>query len=148
MRKMRVYLDNCCYNRPFDDQRQLRISLETQAKLFIQSLIVKGEIELLWSYMLELENSKNPSENKRMSIAGFSSHAVDYIGRSDSVSVIAGKFVQKGLKTSDALHVACAVEGKADFFITTDDKILKFKSHIQIIDPIALIKSFDHWRSE
>ena len=24
---MRVYLDNCCYNRPFDDQAQLRVRL-------------------------------------------------------------------------------------------------------------------------
>jgi hypothetical protein len=27
MRKTRVYLDNCAYNRPFDDQSQIRISL-------------------------------------------------------------------------------------------------------------------------
>ena len=30
---MRIYLDNCCYNRPFDEQTQLRIRLETEAKL-------------------------------------------------------------------------------------------------------------------
>ena len=30
---MRVYLDNCCYNRPFDEQSQLRIRLETEAKM-------------------------------------------------------------------------------------------------------------------
>ena len=30
---MRVYLDNCCYNRPFDDQGQLKVLLETLAKL-------------------------------------------------------------------------------------------------------------------
>ncbi len=30
---MRVYLDNCCYNRPFDDQRILTTALETFAKL-------------------------------------------------------------------------------------------------------------------
>lgn len=34
--RMRVYLDNCCYNRPFDDQRQVRVRLETEAKLRIQ----------------------------------------------------------------------------------------------------------------
>ena len=34
---MRVYLDNCCYNRPFDPQEQLRIRLETEAKLEVQS---------------------------------------------------------------------------------------------------------------
>ena len=34
---MRVYRDNCCYNRPFDPQEQLRIRLETEAKLEVQS---------------------------------------------------------------------------------------------------------------
>lgn len=36
---MRIYLDNRCYNRPYDDQSQLRISLEAQAKLHIQEMI-------------------------------------------------------------------------------------------------------------
>ena len=45
MDKIKVYLDNCSYNRPFDDQKQLRISLETQAKLYIQSLIVNVTIQ-------------------------------------------------------------------------------------------------------
>ena len=26
---MKVYLDNCCYNRPYDDQNSLSVSLET-----------------------------------------------------------------------------------------------------------------------
>ena len=43
---MRVYLDNCCYNRPYDDQTQLRISLESQAKLYVQELIKDGKLEL------------------------------------------------------------------------------------------------------
>ena len=33
---MKIYLDNCCFNRPYDDQTQIRISLETQAKLYVQ----------------------------------------------------------------------------------------------------------------
>ena len=144
MRKIRVYLDNCCLNRPFDDQSQLRISLETQAKLFIQSLIEKGNVEMLWSYMLELENRKNPYENKRLSIAGFSFHAVDCVKRSDSVSTMADQFTAKGLRTVDALHLACAIEGNADFFMTTDDKLLKFQSSIQIVDPITFIKVYNH----
>ena len=45
MLRMRVYLDNCCYNRPFDDQGQMRVRLETEAKLRIQSLMRTGEIE-------------------------------------------------------------------------------------------------------
>ena len=48
----RVYLDNCCYNRPYDDQTQLRISLESQAKLHVQELIREDRLELASSYML------------------------------------------------------------------------------------------------
>ena len=61
---MRVYLDNCCYNRPYDNQSQLRISLESQAKLHVQGMIRDGEIQLASSYMLIYENSKNRSETK------------------------------------------------------------------------------------
>ena len=42
---MRVYLDNCCYNRPFDDQDQLKVRLETEAKLRIQFLMRTGVLE-------------------------------------------------------------------------------------------------------
>ena len=62
---MRIYLDNCCYNRPYDDQMQLRISLETQAKLFVQDLIRNNQIELAASYMLMYENEQNPYEMKK-----------------------------------------------------------------------------------
>lgn len=43
---MRIYLDNCCFNRPFDNQSQLRVRLETEAKLWIQERVAAGEIEL------------------------------------------------------------------------------------------------------
>ena len=45
---MRVYLDNCCYNRPFDDQTQVKVLIETLAKLNIQSLPNKSAM-LKWS---------------------------------------------------------------------------------------------------
>ena len=39
-------MDNCCFNRPFDDQSNIRIRLETEAKLYIQEKIINKEIEL------------------------------------------------------------------------------------------------------
>ena len=56
----RLYLDNCCFNRPFDNQEQVKIRLETEAKLFIQQEILAGKYELVWSYILEYENELNP----------------------------------------------------------------------------------------
>ena len=62
---MRLYLDNCCYNRPYDDQSQIRVSLESQAKLHIQDEIKKGKYELASSYMLTYVNSRNQVESKK-----------------------------------------------------------------------------------
>lgn len=52
---LKVYLDNCVFNRPFDDQSQIRIRLETEAKFYIQTLIKQDQIALVWSYIIELE---------------------------------------------------------------------------------------------
>jgi hypothetical protein len=45
---MKVYLDNCSYNRPFDDQSPFVVRFETDAKLQIQELVKNGELELVW----------------------------------------------------------------------------------------------------
>ncbi len=37
----RLYLDNCCFNRPYDDQTHLLVQLETEAKLFVQHAILE-----------------------------------------------------------------------------------------------------------
>ena len=56
---MRVYLDNCCYNRPFDDQTQLKVLLESLAKLAIQQKMREGELEYVWSTVLDFEIGKS-----------------------------------------------------------------------------------------
>ncbi len=69
---MRIYLDNCCFNRPYDNQTYEIIRLETEAKIFVQNCIKNNEIELVWSFILDFENSANPYKqtkkriNKRM----------------------------------------------------------------------------------
>ena len=42
---MKIYLDNCCFNRPFDDQNQLKVRLEAEAKLYVQTKIIDKEID-------------------------------------------------------------------------------------------------------
>jgi len=44
--KTRFYLDNCCFNRPYDDQNNLNIRLEAEAKLFIQNEILEKIMSL------------------------------------------------------------------------------------------------------
>ena len=68
---MRIYLDNCCYNRPYDSQDSFKVSLETRAKLHIQKAVKENKFELVSSYMLEYENSENRDEMKRKRIKDF-----------------------------------------------------------------------------
>ncbi|MGN0551996.1 MAG: type II toxin-antitoxin system VapC family toxin [Oscillospiraceae bacterium] len=142
MGNVKVYLDTCCYNRPYDDQTQLRINLEAQAKLFIQKQIVDGKLDLIYSFISVYENSQNPFAIRKNAIFDFFSNAVIYIDESN-VEVIkqrAGEIMKTGIKTKDALHVSCAIEGKADYFVTTDIRLLKYSSdEVKIINPIDLI---------
>lgn len=142
MDRIKVYLDTCCYNRPYDDQTQLRINLEAQAKLFIQKQIVDGKIDLIYSFISVYENSQNPYSIRKNAIADFFSNASIYINE-DNVEVVkrrAAEIMKTGIKTKDALHVSCAVEGKADYFVTTDIRLLKYSSdEVKIINPIDLI---------
>lgn len=140
---MRIYLDNCCFNRPFDDQRHLRIRLEAEAKLGIQEAVRDGELQLVWSYVLDFENSNNPFVDRRERTRAWrTSAAVDCV-ESPAVKAAAGSFAQVGLRHIDALHVACAVDAGCAYFITTDDQVLEKAdriSEIKIVDPIEFIK--------
>ena len=68
---MKIYLDMCCYNRPYDEQSQLKVAMETQSKLHIQNLIKEKQLELISSYMLRYECSNNPFEMRRNTIFDF-----------------------------------------------------------------------------
>jgi predicted nucleic acid-binding protein len=141
---MRIYLDNCCYNRPFDDQNQMKIHLETIAKLYIQSEIRKGVYELVWSYMLDYENNENPYEEKQEAIQIWETIA-KFICKSSIDILQKGKIIELlGIMPKDALHIACAVQTNCRYFITTDIKLLKKKvDGIKIITPIDFIREME-----
>lgn len=140
---MKLYLDNCCFNRPFDDQSQLRIRLETEAKLRIQEDVRGGTYELVWSYILDYENRKNPFPERREQIGKWRDYSVADIEEDEGVLRIAAAVNNKGIKKIDSLHIGCAVKAGADCFLTTDDAVLKIASlieDIRITDPIGFIK--------
>ena len=140
---MRVYLDVCSLNRPFDDQSQLRIRLEAEAKLRIQEEIRARKIELVWSYILDYENSKNPYQERKVRISGWRDYAKVEVQESTELLATASRLHKEGLPKIDALHIACAVAAKCEYFITTDDRILKCKPQvtaINIVDPILFVK--------
>jgi len=138
----KLYLDNCCYNRPFDNQSHIGIRLETEAKLYIQSGIREKRYSLVWSYMLDFENDENPYEEKRNAISPWERIAEEYCPSSNSILLIGRKIIEQyGIKPKDALHIACALDCSCDYFITTDKKLLnKTIPSIKIVNPIEFIR--------
>lgn len=138
---MRIYLDNCCYNRPFDDQTQMKIQLETQAKLYVQAKIREGAYDLVWSYILDYENGKNPYEEKRLAIAPWKNIAAFSVSEeTEEILTFAESLTAKGIKTYDALHISCAVAAKCKYYLTTDKKLLNTPlSEIRIVNPIIFV---------
>jgi predicted nucleic acid-binding protein len=139
--KYRIYLDNCCFNRPYDDQAHPVIQLESEAKLFIQKRILQGAFELVWSFILEYENSANPYVNRKKAIASWRKVACENITVSDEIYELAGQMTATGIKKKDALHIACAVQAKCDYFLTTDKRLLKSRiKNITILNPLGFIR--------
>ncbi|MGE0082780.1 MAG: hypothetical protein AB7S75_00015 [Desulfococcaceae bacterium] len=139
---MRVYLDNCCFNRPFDDQSLLSIRLETEAKMGIQEKIKSGHFSLGWSYILDFENNANPFPEKRVEIQKWKQLADSFTNETEDILLKMNELKTIGLKPLDALHVACAVSLQCQYFLTVDKGILKKTaecSEIKITNPVNFI---------
>ena len=142
---MKIYLDNCCFNRQFDDQSQLRIKMETEAITGIQEYILKNKLKLVWSYMLDYENYMNPFEERKISIEQWQKLAEIDVEENAVIKHNANKYAGIGLKTKDSIHIVCAVYANCNYFFTTDDKVLNkaaFVKEIAICNPIDFIKEF------
>jgi len=139
---MKIYLDNCCFNRPFDQQHIITTRLETEAKLYVQNQIKEGSLELVWSYILDFENSRNPFPFKQQAIAAWQKLAIIDIDETNEIIEQAEILSWKGLKSQDALHLACAMAGNCEYFLTTDKGILRKTQdlpNIRVVNPITFL---------
>ena len=120
-----------------------RIRLESEAKLKIQEEIRAGKFQLAWSYILDYENNKNPFRERKIRINGWKKYAAQSIEASADLLEKANSLNRIGLQKIDSLHIACAFLSECEYFLTTDDKILKRANKISdiiVTDPIVFIK--------
>ena len=139
---MRVYLDNCCYNRPFDEQTQLCVRLETVTKLAVQLLMATRVVEYAWSKVLDYEISFNPFPKRRMSILWWKDGVAEYVETTEEIIRRGEVIEQLGIKPKDALHLASAEKANCDMFLTTDKGILKkvpMLGRMKVVNPMQFI---------
>jgi len=122
---MKVYFDACCLNRPFDDQSQPRVRLETEAISLILEKLTQGEWEWVGSEILLYEVGQNPDLENRQRALAFASLAQQVVEITEKILRRAEELEETGFDPYDAIHLSSAELGKADVFLTTDDQILK-----------------------
>ena len=145
--KTRLYLDNCSFNRPYDDLTLFKNYLEAEAKMFIQREIQLGIFELAWSFIMDYEVSRNPFSDRKKQISKWKDFAVVHVVKSENVMAMADSFMRQGIKSHDALHLACATKAGCACFITTDGKILKTPiESIRVTNPIDFIRNMEAWQ--
>jgi predicted nucleic acid-binding protein len=122
---LRVYLDACCLNRLTDDQSQARIRDEAEAVEAIFRMVRTERATWISSTVLEIEINRNPNADRRHDVAMLLALANEVVVP-QSGSAERAAFLQKlGFDAFDALHLACAEEGRADVFLTTDDDLIR-----------------------
>ncbi len=120
-----IYLDVCCLNRPFDDQSQPRIRLESEAILLILGRLALGEWSWIGSEAILREVDRTPDSERRHQVSTLVGAMGTIIEVNEAALARAGQLTPLGFKALDALHVACAEIGSADVFLTTDDRLVR-----------------------
>lgn len=122
---MRIYLDVCCLNRPFDDQSQERIRLESEAVKLVLDLVAKDLHAWISSEAVEYEVSRHPNEEQRTNVQVLVAQASERLSLDTQAATRAAQLQSAGIPPMDAVHLAVAERHGCDVFLTTDDTLLR-----------------------
>ena len=142
MNKFRIYMDCCCFSRPFDDLSQEKVRLESEAVLSIIRICELGQWEFFKSDMLFDEISEMGDYFKREKILSLYSSSTLEVEITDEI-IIRAKELQSNynIGTFDAIHLASAEYGNADVLLTTDKKFmnraLQSDTKIRVLNPFT-----------
>ena len=141
---LKLYLDNCCYNRPFDDLRQEKNNLEAQAIKLIIRKYWKDEFEIYTSDALVIEMNNIKDQIKKAKVLEvYNKLNLINIPFSNNIIKRASELRQYNIKNMDSLHIAYAESSNIDYFITTDKLLINASSranlNVKVINPISFI---------
>ncbi len=122
---MTIYLDVCCLNRPFDDQSQNRVRLEAEAVLSILEMAGSGKLDLAGSDIIDEELSQMPDGERCGKVELLIGVAIKHVPLNAAIERRATELQKWNITPLDALHLASAEAARVDYFLTTDDYLLR-----------------------
>lgn len=123
-----VYLDVCCLNRPFDDQAQARIHLESEAVLLILERLHSKTWDWVSSDVVDMEIKQTPDPERRQRVQLIAGQAHHIVRLDANIRRRANELAELGFSTYDALHIASSESANSDVLLTTDDQLLRLAS--------------------
>lgn len=138
---MKVYFDNCCYNRPFDDQTQERIHLESEAILAVLQRGQAGTYKIMGSDVLKLEVERMHDMGKKQRVQALYKVADMHVRYTEELKERSKEIMaQSKIRAFDSLHIAAAEAGGADVMLTTDDRLERMAGRlelkVQVMNPL------------
>ncbi len=137
---MKIYLDNCCYNRILDDRSNSQIYYERNSVMLILELVEKAVIELAGSEMLMKEMEDINDGYKRSVLQMMYSLCSEEVKVNSAILDRAEEIRHcSNIRYKDSIHLACAETAKADVLLTTDKKFInngnRIKTYTRIMNP-------------
>jgi hypothetical protein len=142
---MRLYLDVCCLNRPYDDQQIDRNRLEAEAVIAILGRIRQGRHILISSAVIDREVSACSDLEKAELVRENLAMAREHVEVTDKELRRWRDLVESGFRELDALHLACAESARCELLMTTDDKLVKRAAvyaallRVNVINPLRFV---------
>jgi predicted nucleic acid-binding protein len=145
---VKIYLDLCAIQRPLDTSNQIRIILESEAVLGIIAFSEIGQVELLSSEALLYEGEQSSLPVRKEHTLAVLAKAKNVLNVSEKEKIRAAEIMKVGVKPLDALHIALAESGNADYFCTCDDKLSRNAKKVKdlavkIVNPVDLVQEIE-----
>jgi predicted nucleic acid-binding protein len=145
---VKIYLDLCAIQRPLDTANQVRIALEAEAVPGIIRFSDSAQVELLSSEALLYEGEQSGLPIRREHTRAVLAKAKSIVNVSETETTRAANLVTFGIKPIDALNLALAESGKADYFCTCDDRLLQHSKRVpdlmvKVANPVELVQEIE-----
>lgn len=145
---MKIYFDLCAIQRPLDTSNRVRLVLESEAVIGLIAYCDSGQAEILSSEALFYEGEQSSLSVRKEHTFAVLAKASQVIEVTETEKKRAKELLEYGIQPLDALHLALAETGKADYFCTCDDRLLRNAKKIpdlsvKVINPVDLVQEID-----
>lgn len=143
MKKFKLYLDACCFLRPFDDHSQDVVRLEAEAVEAILNRCMENNLLLISSEMIHYELNEDKDLDRKAAAFALEEKNVELVELDDDIQARANELVKLSIGNKDAVHLACAEKAGVDYFLTTDYPLLKkvrsITLSVVVLNPLEFI---------